>query len=156
MHPRRFFPAAAIGGAVTGFLLALPVLGDILRCAMCIGVMGGSVLSMKLWLDGHRAENLTPTDAAVLGACSGGVCGAASWLVSVPIRFAFGRALGDFFMEREFLPDFAKYNIRNLYTDDFASIFMSLPLQVVTYAVMGAIGGFLGLQYVFASRREAP
>jgi hypothetical protein len=156
MHPKRFFPAVAIGGAVTGFLLALPVLGDVLRCAMCIGVMGGSVLSMKLWLDGHRAESLTPTDAAVLGACSGGVCGAASWLVSVPIRLAFGHALGDFFMERAFLPDFAKYNIRNLYTDDFASIFMSLPLQVVTYAVMGAIGGFLSLQYVFASRREAP
>jgi hypothetical protein len=156
MHPRRFFPAVAIGGALTGFLLALPVVGDILRCALCIGVMGGSVLSMKLWLDAHRAENLTSTDAAVLGACSGGVCGAASWLVSVPIRFAFGRALGDFFMERAFLPDFAKYNIRNLYTDDFASIFMSLPLQVVTYAVMGALGGFLGLQYVFAARREAP
>jgi len=155
MHPRRFFPAVAIGGAITGFALALPIVGDILRCALCIGVMAGSLLSMKLWLDAHRAENLTPIDAAMLGACSGGVCGAASWIVSVPIRLAFGPALSDFFMERAFLPDFLKVNLRGLYTDDFASIFMSLPLQVVLYGVMGALGGFLGLQYVFVARREA-
>jgi len=155
VHPRRFFPAVAIGGGLTGFVLALPILGDILRCAMCIGVMAGSLLSMKLWLDGHRAENLTPTDAATLGACSGGVCGVASWVVSVPIRLAFGHSLSDFFMEREFLPDFLKVNLRSLYTDDFASIFMSLPLEVVLYAVMGALGGFLGLQYLFSDRRES-
>jgi hypothetical protein len=155
MHPRRFFPAVAIGGGVTGFVLALPILGDILRCALCIGVMGGSVLSMKLWLDAHRAENLTPVDAAMLGATSGAVCGGASWLVSMPIRLAFGHSLSDFFMEREFLPDFLKVNIRSLYTDDFASIFMSLPLEVMLYAVMGALGGFLALQFVFSARRAA-
>jgi hypothetical protein len=155
MHPRRFFPAVAIGGGLTGFVLALPILGDILRCAMCIGVMAGSLLSMKLWLDAHRAENLTPTDASLLGACSGAVSGAAAWLVSMPIRLAFGRALADFFMEREFLPAFAKVNLRSLYTDELASIVMSLPLEVVLYGVMGALGGFLGIQYVFSSRREA-
>ena len=154
MHPRRFFPAAAIGGGLTGFLLALPILGDLLRCALCLGVVLGSLLSMKLWLDAHRAENLTPGDAVMLGACSGASSGAVAWVVSVPIRLAFGPSLGDFFMEREFLPMFAKYNIRSLYTDDFASIFMSLPLEVVLYGVMGAVGGFLGLQYAFASRRE--
>jgi hypothetical protein len=155
MHPRRFFPAVAIGGGLTGFVLAMPILGDILRCALCIGVMGGSLLSMKLWLDSHRAENLTPTDAATLGACSGAVCGASSWLVSVPIRLAFGHALSEFFKEREFLPEFLKANIQSLYRDSFADILMSLPLEVVLYAVMGALGGFLGLQYVFTARRES-
>lgn len=154
MHPRRFFPSVAIGGGLTGFFLALPIVGDILRCALCVGVMAGSLFSMKLWLDSHRAEKLTPTDAALLGACSGAVSGAAAWVVSVPIRAVFGEALGDFFMQREFLPTFLKYNIRSLYTDDFASIIMSLPLEVVLYGMMGALGGFLGIQYVFANRRE--
>ena len=156
MHPRRFFPAVAIGGGITGFVLALPILGDILRCAACLGVMAGSLLSMKLWLDSHRAEKLTVTDAAMLGACSGAVAGGAAWLVSVPIRIVFGASLVDFFMEREFLPTFVKYNIRSLYTDDFAAILMSLPLEVVLYGIMGALGGFLAIQYVFPTKREAP
>jgi hypothetical protein len=154
VDPRRFFPSVAIGGALTGFLLALPILGDILRCAVCVGVMAGSVLSMKLWLDSHRAEKLTPLDAAMLGGCSGGVAGVAAWVISVPVRLVFGAQLVDFFMAREFLPTFAKYNIRSLYTDDFTSIVMSLPLEVVLYAMMGALGGFLGIQYVFPHKRE--
>jgi hypothetical protein len=156
VDPRRFFPAVVIGGGVTGFFVALPILGDVLRCALCVGVMLGALLSMKLWLDAHRAERLTPNDAAMLGACSGAVSGVVAWVVSVPIRLAFGPSLGDFFMDREFLPTFVKYNIRSLYTDDAAALVMSLPLEVVLYAVMGALGGFLALQYVFPSRRESP
>lgn len=156
MEPRRFFPAVAIGGGVTGFFVAVPILGDVLRCALGVGVMLGSILSMKLWLDAHRAETLTPSQAATLGACSGGICGAVAWIVSVPIRLVFGPSLGDFFMEREFLPTFVKYNIRSLYTDDGTSLAMSLPLEVVVYGVMGALGGFLAIQYVFPSRRQGP
>jgi len=155
VHPRRFFPAVGIGGAVTGLVLALPVLGDILRCAACLGVMAGSTLSAKLWLDSHRAENLTSTDAAMLGACSGAVAGGVAWIISVPVRIVFGASLVDFFMEREFLPTFVKYNIRSLYADEFGAILMSLPLEVVLYAVMGALGGFLAIQYVFSARHEA-
>jgi hypothetical protein len=156
VEPRRFFPAVAIGGGVTGFFVAVPILGDVLRCALGVGVMLGSILSMKLWLDAHRAETLTPSQAATLGACSGGICGAVAWIVSVPIRLVFGPSLGDFFMEREFLPTFVKYNIRSLYTDDGTSLAMSLPLEVVVYGVMGALGGFLAIQYVFPSRRQGP
>jgi hypothetical protein len=156
VEPRRFFPAVAIGGGVTGFFVAVPILGDVLRCALGVGVMLGSILSMKLWLDAHRAETLTASQAATLGACSGGICGAVAWIVSVPIRLVFGPSLGDFFMEREFLPTFVKYNIRSLYTDDGTSLAMSLPLEVVVYGVMGALGGFLAIQYVFPSRRQGP
>ncbi len=155
MEPRRFFPAVAVGGGVTGFFVALPILGDVLRCALCVGVMLGSLLSMKLWLDSHRAERLSPADAALLGACSGAVSGAVAWLVSVPIRLVFGPSLGDFFMDRQFLPTFIKYNIRSLYTDDAAALLMSLPLEIVLYGVMGALGGFLAIQYVFPRRRVA-
>jgi hypothetical protein len=140
---------------VTGFLLALPILGDIFRCAAGIGVAAGSLLSMKLWLDAHRAEKLTPADAATLGACSGAVSGAVAWFVSVPVRLVFGPSIVDFFMDRAFLPTFIKYNLRSLYTDDFASIAMSLPLQVFLYATIGALGGFLAIQYAFPARREA-
>jgi hypothetical protein len=155
VHPRRFFPAVAWGGGATGFLLALPIVGDILRCAVCMGVMAGSLLSMKLWLDSHRAEKLTSADAATLGACSGGVSGAVAWFVSVPVRLVFGPSLVDFFMDREFLPTFIKYNLRSLYTDDFVSIVMSLPLEIALYAMMGALGGFLAMRYAYPARRES-
>jgi hypothetical protein len=154
MDPRRFFPAVAIGGGVTGFFVAVPILGDVLRCALCVGVMLGSLLSMKLWLDVHRAEMLRPSDAAMLGACSGAVSGVVAWTASVPIRLVFGPSLGDFFMDRQFLPTFIKYNMRSLYTDDAAALVMSLPLEVIVYGVMGALGGFLAIQYVFPSRRD--
>ena len=62
IEPRRFFPAVAIGGAGAGAAIAIPVLGDVLRCCFCIGVMAGAGLSMKLWLDTHRAENLTASE----------------------------------------------------------------------------------------------
>lgn len=155
MEPRRFFPAVAIGGGAAGFLVALPVLGDVLRCALCVGIMLGSLFSMKLWFDAHRAEMLTSPDAAMLGACSGAISGAVAWTLSVPIRLAFGPSLGDFFMDRQFLPTFIKYNIRSLYTDDLVAVAVSLPLEVVVYGAMGALGGFLAIQYVFPGRREA-
>jgi hypothetical protein len=152
VDPRRLFPAVAIGGAVTGFVLAIPMLGDVLRCALCVGVMAGSLLSMKLWLDSHLAENLSAADAALLGACSGGVTGGVSWFISVPIRLVFGADLASFFMNREFLPELLKDNLRSLYTSDFASILVSLPLEIMVYGIMGALGGFLSIQYVFRAR----
>ena len=72
IEPRRYFPAVAIAGAVAGVAISIPVLGDILRSLLCVGVMAGAALAMKLWLDTHPAENLTFLDAAVLGgACTG-------------------------------------------------------------------------------------
>jgi hypothetical protein len=91
----------------------------------------------------------------MLGACSGAVAGATAWIISVPVRLVFGASLRDFFMQREFLPTFIKYNIRGLYTDNFGEILMSLPLEVVLYGMVGAIGGFLAIQYVFPAKREA-
>jgi hypothetical protein len=155
VHPRRFFPAVIIGGGAAGFLMALPILGDVLRCALCIGVLAGSGLSMKLWLDTHLAENLSPTEAAYLGAVSGGVSAAVSWVVAVPIRLAFGDDIGDFYLARELVPDTVKYLLRAMYTSDFGSLVMSLLFQVVVYGAMGALGGFLAIQYLFPARRTA-
>jgi hypothetical protein len=152
VNPKRFFPAFAMGGAAAGFALALPILGDILRCAFCLGVMAGAALAMKLWLDTHRAEKLTPSDAAMLGALSGGATAVVSWVIRLPIRVGFGEAIGDFFMDREFLPTFMKVNIRALYVSDAAGIIISLPLELLVYGIMGALGGFLALKFLFPGR----
>jgi hypothetical protein len=154
IDPRRFFPAVAIGGGAAGVVLAVPVLGDLLRCLFCVGVMAGAAASMKLWLDSHQAEDLTPVDAATLGACSGAASGGAAWVVSLPIRMVFGDSLSSFY-ETSFLPGIVKQNLRALYTPDAGMVVMSLPLQVMIYGITGAIGGFLALQFLFAARREA-
>ena len=39
---RRFFPAVAIGGGVAGVVIAIPVIGDLLHCCFCVGVMLGA------------------------------------------------------------------------------------------------------------------
>jgi hypothetical protein len=157
VHPRRFFPAVLVGGGIAGVLIAIPVLGDFLRCVLCLGVLAGSVVSMKLWLDSHLAENLSTVEAAYLGALSGGASAAVCWVVSLPIRLAYGQSLGDFFLDRGLLPDSVKYVIRSLYTADLGDIVLSLLFQAIVYAGMGALGGFLAIQYVFPARRgEAP
>jgi hypothetical protein len=155
IEPRRFFPAAAIGGAAAGVAIAIPVIGDLLRCCFCIGVMAGAAVSMKLWLDSHRAENLTPIEAATLGACSGAVTAAVSWALSLPIRLGFGEALSTFYDSSTALPELLRTNLEALYTPSGAMIVMSLPLQLGLYGVMGAVGGFLALQLVFGSRKIA-
>jgi hypothetical protein len=157
MHPRRFVPAVLIGGGIAGVLIAIPVLGDLLRCALCIGVIAGSAASMKLWLDSHLAENLSPVEASYLGALSGVTTAAVAWIIALPIRLAFGQALGDFYLDRGALPDRAKDMLRSLYTGDFGDIILSLPFQVIVYGAMGALGGFLAIQYAFPARRaDAP
>jgi hypothetical protein len=157
VHPRRFVPAVLIGGGAAGVLLAVPFVGDVLRCALCLGVLAGAALSMKLWLDTHLAENLTSMEAATLGALSGAVSAAVAWVVSVPVRIAAGQWLGDFYMDREMLPTSLKYLMRALYTSDFGDLLVTLFFQGLVYAAMGALGGFLTLQYLFVNRRaEAP
>ncbi len=155
MEPGRFFPAVAIGGAIAGAIIAIPVLGDILRCCFCVGVMAGAGASMKLWLDTHLAENLTPTDAMTLGAMSGLVTALASWILSLPVRFAFGEGLSNFYESSSVLPDVARHNLQALYTPSVGMVVMSLPLQLALYGVMGAVGGFLALETVFKARKEA-
>jgi len=153
IEPRRFFPAVAIGGAITGVIIAVPVLGDLLRCCFCVGVMAGAAASMKLWLDTHRAESLTPTDGMMLGACSGVVTAATNWVLSLPIRLVWGDGLSGFYDARTFLPDLARSNLHALYTPSSSMIVMSLPLQAGIYAGMGAVGGFIALETVFKSRK---
>jgi hypothetical protein len=153
IEPRRFFPAVAIGGAATGVAISIPVLGDLLRCCFCIGVMAGAAGSMKLWLDTHRAEDLTPTDGMALGACSGVVTACVSWVISLPVRLAFGEGLAAFYDSSTMLPDIARSNLHALYTPKGVMIVMSLPLQAALYALMGAVGSFVALQTVFKSRK---
>jgi hypothetical protein len=157
VHPRRFVPAVLLGGGAAGFVLAIPFLGDVLRCGLCLGVLGGAALSMKLWLDTHLAEKLSPVEAAYLGALSGAVSAGVSWVLSVPVRMAAGEWLADFYMAREMLPTSLKYLMRAFYTSDFGDVLVTLVFQLIVYGAMGALGGFLALQYLFAARRaEAP
>ena len=150
---RRFFPAAAIGGAASGAAISVPVLGDLLRCCFCIGVMAVAGAAMKLWLDGHRAENLTPRDAMTLGACSGLVAAGTNWVLSLPIRVVFGDGLSTFYDGATLLPAMARSNLHALYAPGAGMIIMSLPLQAALYSVMGAVGGFLALETAFKPRR---
>jgi hypothetical protein len=154
IDPRRYFPAVGIGGGAAGVILAIPILGDVLRCVFCVGVMAGAAGSMKFWLDSHQAEDLTPADAATLGACSGAASGVLAWFVSLPIRLVFGEGLNTFYEGLSFVPDVAKQNLRALYAPDTALVVASLPMQVVVYGLVGAVGGFVALQFLFKTRRS--
>ena len=153
IEPRRFFPAVAIGGGIAGVVIAIPVVGDLLLCTFCVGVMAGAAGSMKLWLDTHRAEDLTPADAMALGACSGAVTAAVDWLLSLPIRLSFGEGLLALYGSFSFLPDLARNNLKTLHGPEMLTIVGSLPVQLGLYALMGAVGGFVALQFVFPSRK---
>ena len=153
MEPKRFFPAVAVGGGLAGVIVAIPVLGDLLRGLFCIGVMAGAAASMKLWLDTHRAENLALAETATLGALSGVVTAGVSWILSLPLRLAFGDGLSQFYESFTVLPDLVRHNLQALYTPSAPMIVMSLPLQVAIYGVMGAVGAVLAREYAFSSRK---
>ena len=155
IDPRRFLPAVAIGGGAAGAVIAIPLLGDALRCCFCIGVMAGAGASMKLWLDTHRAENLTHAEAMTLGASSGLVSAAVTWVLSVPVRMGFGEGLAGFYASSTVLPDVARANLQALYTPSVGMMIMALPLQAALFGVMGAVGGFVALETAFKARKDA-
>jgi uncharacterized membrane protein YedE/YeeE len=154
VEPRRYFPAVVIGGAVAGVAMSIPFLGDLLRSLLCIGVMVGATLAMKLWLDTHPAENLSFVDAAVLGGIAGAVAAGANWLLSVPIRIGFGEGLARYYEGATWIPDLARQNLVSGYAAGGAAVLVSLPLEVALYSMMGAVGGALSLQLAFASRKD--
>jgi hypothetical protein len=51
------------------------------------------------------------------------------------------------------LPDGIRYVMRSMYTPSFGDIVLTLVFQALVYGAMGALGGFLAIQYAFPARR---
>jgi hypothetical protein len=152
----EYLRPALIAGAVAGLLSGIPVF-SLLNCVCCLWILGGAAFAVKLLSQGTPVV-LKPSDGVLVGILTGIVAAVAHTLVSLAFP-------PDIELARRFLGWLSNMgieqppNIDNLLegTSRFLSpgwIILGLFFTAAVYAVMGALGGVIGVSLF--GRKAAP
>lgn len=139
------FVPALVGGAVAGVLSAVPFI----NCLCCLWIIGGALLASYL-LAKDSPVALTAGDGAIVGIFTGIIAAVIDAFVSIPFH-----AINSAFVQR-IMEGIAEYTEempagweRWLETGAFetsASMFMlGVLISVVTFSILGALGGIIGI-----------
>jgi len=144
----EYFRPALIAGAVAGLLSGLPLISAG-NCLCCLWIVGGAAMASKL-LAARTPGLLKAGDGAVVGVLTGIVAAVVDTVVKIPFQ-SYNLALARRFLDR----------VADLGTEmpsgfegwlDGGAGFMSpgwtllgLFLTAAVFAVMGALGGIIGI-----------
>jgi len=152
--PGMFAPAL-IGGAVAGVLSGIPIVG----CLCCLWIIGGAMLSAYL-LSKDSPLVLTSGDGAIVGAFAGIVAAVVHAILNIPfyaLNLAFFRRVMDTMAEYiEELP--SGWNTlleRSAGPLSLPWFFLGLIINSALYAVLGALGGIIGMA-LFGKKTPRP
>lgn len=147
-RPGMLVPAM-IGGAIAGFLTALPFVG----CLCCIWMIGGGMLA-AYFLTKDSQVPLTAGDGAIVGIFAGIAGAVVDAVVSIP----FDAMMRDSAFLRNILDRVAEYmeevpaGWENLFEQGPLGQQFSLPwfilglaISVVIFSVFSALGGIIGV-----------
>ena len=150
-RPSLFTPAL-IGGAAAGFLSAIPFL----NCLCCLWIIGGAALAAFIWAKDSPVP-LTSGDGALVGAFAGLTAAVIDSLVSIPFA-AMNAALFRRVFERlaeytsEMPAGWEQWFNRGVGPFSIAWFFVVLVITAVIFAVLGTLGGVIGIS-LFGKKR---
>ncbi len=150
--------AALIGGAFSGVLSALPIIGAA-NCLCCLWVVGGGVITA--WLQQQGGAGPLELGEGALGGLLAGVIGAAVYtLVSVPLRLLMGSLAGAppgslQFGDVDVPPEMRQMleAVEQLATNLPLMTLVGFLVMLVAGMIFSTLGGLLG---AFFFRKAAP
>lgn len=143
-RPGMFVPAL-VGGAVAGVLSGIPVF----NCLCCLWIIGGAMLASYL-LAKDSSVVLSSGDGAIVGIFTGIVAAVVDALISVPfhaLNTAFFRRLMEGIAKytEEMPSGWENWLERGAYGTSISFFMLGLLISVVIFAVLGALGGIIGM-----------
>lgn len=155
-RPEYLVPAL-ISGAVAGVLSGIPFV----NCLCCLWIIGGAILATNL-LAKKTPALLTAGDGAIVGALTGIVAATVDSLMSVPLR-PLNEAFVRRFMESlarvtDQLPPGVQDLMQRGTSTGFtlAGFFLGLFVSAAIFAVLGVLGGVIGVSLFGRKKMPAP
>jgi len=139
--PGMFVPAL-IGGVAAGVLSGIPFV----NCLCCLWIIGGAMLA-SYFLCKDSPVNITAGDGAIVGVFTGIIAAVVDALISIPLH-AMNREFMMSIMER--VAEYAEEMPSGWETwfergASFSMFMLGLVISAVIFAVLGALGGIIGV-----------
>ena len=141
----RLVMPALIGGAIGGVLSSIPLL-KALNCCFCLLNLVGVGIGIGMHLKSNPQDKLNAGEAAAAGAISGALAGLISSIASLLMNLILGAMM------------WRTYSSFPREVRDAMSMMMmgggilGIPLGIIMFAAIGAIGGFLAMQLFWKDR----
>lgn len=155
-RPEYLIPALT-AGAIAGVLSGIPFV----NCLCCLWIIGGAVLAAHL-LARNTPGPLTSGDGAIVGALTGIVAATVDSLMSIPLR-PLNEAFVRRFMESlarvtDQLPPGVQDLMQRGRSTGFslAGFFLGLFVSAAIFAVLGILGGVIGVSLFGRKKIPAP
>jgi hypothetical protein len=154
----EYLRPALLAGAVAGLLSGLPIIGAG-NCLCCLWIVGGAAVAAKL-LAAQTPGLLTAGDGAIVGALTGIVAAVVDTLVKLPLQrynLELARRILDRFSE---LGTDIPSSVEGWFDLSSGAIspawlLFGLFVSAAVYAVMGALGGTIGVS-LFGRKTSPP
>jgi hypothetical protein len=153
----EYFVPALIAGAAAGVLSGIPFI----NCLCCLWIIGGGVLAAHL-LAKNTPGPLTGGDGAIVGALTGIAAAVVDSVISLPLRGvneAFVRRLMESFARfANELPSRWQELMERSTAGGFsvASFLFGLFFSAAIFAVLGILGGVIGVSIFGRKKTPAP
>ena len=136
---------AAIAGIVGGVLSAIPVV-NFFNCVFCLWIQLAGAGAVWLYLKDHEGS-VSEGSAATIGAITGAIAGLVSGLLNLVLNALIWTAVTETMAQSgmDLPPEFVGQAT--------GQGLITLPIMIVLYAAFAALGGFLGLTFLFPDRR---
>ncbi|MFQ6069702.1 MAG: hypothetical protein ACE5LC_04160 [Candidatus Aminicenantales bacterium] len=153
-RPTMMTPAL-VGGVVAGLLSGIPLL----NCLCCLWIIGGAVLASYLLIKDSPVK-LTGGDGAIVGVFTGIVAAVVDALISLPLQplnKEFALKIMDWVSEygQEIPPGLDSLIDKSLGKITFFSFMFDLVVSAVVFAILGALGGIIGIS-LFQKKTPPP
>ena len=150
-RPGMFVPAL-IGGGIAGIFSAIPIL----NCLCCLWIIGGALLASYLLIKDSPVA-LTAGDGAIVGIFTGIIAAIVDAFISIPFHAINSRfvqrameAMSEYFEEPP--PGWDTMFEGGVFEPSAGMFMIGLLVSVIIFAVLGALGGIIGIS-LFKKRK---